>query len=54
MPDLGKYAFEVGLAYGLSFVLLAALIAYLGIRSRKMRKTLKQIEDRRAGTKKDG
>ena len=47
MPDLGKYAFEVTLAYGMSLGLLAALIAWVLVRSRRVRTMLKEIEARR-------
>ncbi len=47
MPDLGKYAFEVGLAYGLSLGLLAVLIAYVWWRSVRVRKALHEVETRR-------
>lgn len=47
MPDLGKYAFEVGLAYGVSFALVAALVIYVWTRSSRIRAALKEVEDRR-------
>lgn len=54
MPDLGKYAFEVGLAYGLSFVLLAGLVAFIWWRSARVHKALKRVEARREGTTDNG
>ena len=44
MPDLGKYALEVTLAYGGSFVLIAALVALTVAQSRRTRKTLDEME----------
>mgnify|MGYP000043010644 CR=1 FL=1 len=36
MPDLGKYAFEVTLAYGVSLTLLAALVVLSVARARRI------------------
>jgi heme exporter protein D len=44
MPDLGKYATEVLAAYGVSIAVLATLIVVVGLRSRKVRRRLEQIE----------
>jgi heme exporter protein D len=49
MPDLGKYALEVGLAYGLSAVLIAGLVAASLIRAGRVRRALDRAEGRRDG-----
>ena len=49
MPDLGKYALEVGLAYGASFVLLAGLVGLSVARARRVAAQLKRAEARRNG-----
>ncbi len=49
MPDLGKYALEVELAYGLSAVLLAALVAISLVRAARIRRALERAEARRHG-----
>ena len=49
MPDLGKYALEVGLAYGLSGVLLLALVALSVMRAGRVRRALDAAEARRDG-----
>ncbi len=40
MPDLGKYALEVGLAYGLSILCLAVLVAVSLLRAARIRRAL--------------
>ncbi|SEW03225.1 heme exporter protein D [Cognatiyoonia koreensis] len=45
MPDLGKYATEVLLAYGISIALLVALVLVVWSRSRKAKKALEEIEN---------
>ena len=47
MSDLGKYALEVGLAYGASTVLLAVLIALSVLRARRIAQQLERVETRR-------
>ncbi|WP_226550375.1 heme exporter protein CcmD [Celeribacter naphthalenivorans] len=47
MPDLGKYAGDVLLAYGATFLLLAGLIAGSLIRSAKVKRLLKAAEERK-------
>ena len=47
MPDLGKYAFTVLLAYGVSGLVLAALVLQSLIRHRSLRQKLSDVEDRR-------
>jgi heme exporter protein D len=47
MPDLGRYAVEVGLAYGVTLALLAGLVAWVWWRGRRMRARLAEIEARR-------
>ncbi len=49
MPDLGKYAADVLMAYGGTFVLLVALIWRSLARSAKVKRQLKQAEDRLNG-----
>ena len=44
MPDLGKYAFEVALAYGGAFVLLALLVAFVWSRSHRVKTRLRALE----------
>lgn len=44
MPDLGKYAVEVLSAYGVSLLLLAALIGQSWRRSARMRAALARVE----------
>lgn len=45
MPDLGKYATEVLLAYGISIALLVLLILVVWLRARKARKALEEVEN---------
>lgn len=47
MPDLGKYADAVLNAYGVSLVMLVALVAASVIASRKAARDLKAAEERR-------
>ena len=47
MPDLGKYALEVGLAYGISGVLLTVLVALSVLRARRVERQLARAEARR-------
>lgn len=47
MPELGKYAVEVALAYGVSLVLLAGIVALSVSQGRKVRKALEDTEARR-------
>ncbi|WP_445285961.1 heme exporter protein CcmD [Yoonia sp. 208BN28-4] len=44
MPDLGKYAFEVLLAYGASLSLLGVLVLYCVVRSRRAKAALAKVE----------
>lgn len=46
MPDLGKYAETVLMAYAASIVLLIALIVLSIWRGRRMRAEMKQLEQR--------
>lgn len=50
MPDLGRYAVEVGLAYAGSLLLLAALVAWVWLRGRAARRRLAEVEARRSAT----
>ena len=47
MPELGKYATEVLLAYGVSLALLAAIVAMSVIRHRQVKKALEEAEGNR-------
>lgn len=49
MPDLGKYAFSVLSAYGVSLGLIVALAGFSLLRARKARADLAKIEGRRNG-----
>lgn len=46
MPDLGKYAVEVLSAYGVTIVLLAAIVALSVVRERRVRRDLEDAEAR--------
>ena len=46
MPDLGKYALEVSLAYAGSIALLAALIVLSVAQARRSKRMLQEAEDR--------
>jgi len=46
MPDLGKYAAEVSIAYGAGLLLIAALVLYSLWRSRRIREALRELEER--------
>jgi heme exporter protein D len=47
MPDLGKYAFEVLSSYGVTLLLLLAIVLMSILRARKVKATLDEIENRR-------
>ncbi|PCH94626.1 MAG: heme exporter protein CcmD [Rhodobacteraceae bacterium] len=49
MPDLGKYADTVLLAYAVSFVFLAALIVLTVVKSRKSKQLLARAEAHKNG-----
>ncbi|WP_339638959.1 heme exporter protein CcmD [uncultured Sulfitobacter sp.] len=44
MPELGKYAAEVLSAYGVSLLLLAALVGLTLLRGRAVRRALEETE----------
>lgn len=46
MPDLGRYATEVLLAYGVSLALIGALILWVWARSRRAKRDLATLEAR--------
>ncbi|WP_370737895.1 heme exporter protein CcmD [Aquimixticola soesokkakensis] len=48
LPDLGKYAGAVLMAYGVSFALLALLVAQSVIRAARMKTRLRAAEARRS------
>jgi heme exporter protein D len=50
MPDLGKYAAEVTLAYAGSLTLLVAILAISVWRARHVRNALNEIESQRKHT----
>jgi len=45
MPDLGKYATEVLMAYGISFVLLDVMVLLIWRRSRAAKRALEAAEN---------
>jgi len=45
MPDLGKYAGDVLLAYGATLVLLGGLIVLTWVQSRRRRAALEKAEE---------
>lgn len=47
MPDLGRYALEVSLAYLASLGLIAALGLFYWLRGRAVKRQLTEIETRR-------
>ncbi|MCL3882798.1 heme exporter protein CcmD [Marivita sp. GX14005] len=47
MPDLGKYAFEVLSSYGVTLLLLCAVVFVSLRRARKVRTALDEVEQRR-------
>ena len=49
MPDLGRYAVEVSLAYGVSLTLLAGIVVLSVLRARAVRRALDAAEGRRTG-----
>ncbi|MBB3995362.1 heme exporter protein D [Sulfitobacter undariae] len=53
MPDLGKYATEVLSAYGVTFILIGALLAITLIRGAKARAALRRAEEETARHGKD-
>lgn len=46
MPDLGKYAFEVLMSYGVTLVALASLALGSILRDRRIRRALQALEGR--------
>lgn len=49
MPDLGKYAATIYMAYGVTIVLLAGIILTSVLRARKTKAQLDALEARRNG-----
>jgi heme exporter protein D len=47
MPDLGRYALEVTMAYGASLTLLTALALWVWARGRAVRRALDEFENNR-------
>ena len=45
MPDLGKYAFEILMSYGVSIALIAALVLLSWAQSRRVKAALQKVED---------
>jgi len=52
MPELGKYAFAVLSSYAASFALLAAVVALSWWQGARVRRALREVEDRQG--KSDG
>ena len=46
MPDLGKYAAEVGIAYSASLILIVGLVLFTVVRARRARNDLRKLEQR--------
>jgi len=44
LPDLGKYAFEVTLAYGVSLALMAALVMFVVRKASRAKAELSELE----------
>lgn len=44
MPNLGDYAFEILMSYGISLMLLAALIGFSWWQSRRAKDALEEVE----------
>ena len=49
MPDLGKYAVEVAMAYGASAALLLGIVLLTLLRGRRVKRALDAAEGRRNG-----
>lgn len=49
MPDLGRYAMEVLLAYLASLGLIGGLALWYWVRGRAVRQQLNEVENRKAG-----
>ncbi|WP_299751843.1 heme exporter protein CcmD [uncultured Boseongicola sp.] len=47
MPDLGTYAVEVSLAYGVSIALLVGVVALSVVQARRIKRALDEAEARR-------
>lgn len=45
MPDLGTYAFEILMSYGISLGLLGALICVSILQSKRVKAALQQVEN---------
>jgi heme exporter protein D len=54
MPDLGKYAVEVGLAYVVSLALLALMVVFVWRRAAKARAALAAVEAQITRTRSKG
>ena len=48
MPELGRYAFEVLAAYGVTLALLGGITAASLVRAARVRRTLTETEARRS------
>ncbi len=49
MPDLGRYALEVGFAYAATLILLLTLVGITIWRGRRVKRALQAAEGRRHG-----
>ena len=47
MPDLGTYAVEVSLVYGVSIALLVGVVALSVVQARRIKRALDEAEARR-------
>lgn len=50
IPDLGKYAFAVLTSYAAAIVLIVALVGYSLWRGAKVRRALRDVENRQGKT----
>ncbi len=49
MPELGKYAAEVGIAYAAGLAMIIGLVLFCVWRARRVRSALRALEERRTG-----
>jgi len=45
MPDLGTYAFEILMSYGISLGLLGALVGVSALQSKRVKVALQRVEN---------
>lgn len=51
MPELGKYRFDVLGSYGVTIVLVLLLVLYVWRRSVRIKKALREVEERQKASK---